>query len=360
MGQSKHSPRGKPGSKIEALFVQARQNAASDLYLAAGEHPVVKIHGKLERLTEYPVLSAGMIEDLVYTGLSPDQKQDFENRSETELTYETGAAGTIQIIIYDAEDGVGAACRLIPVAIPSLGEIGPIASLEKIPAFDRGLILITGKANSAKAVTMASIIDHINTNSNRSIVTLENPIRFAHKSKSSLIFQREVGLHVKNYADGLHTAMRSDMDVIYFTEIDGPETLAMAMTAAESHLVLTTSISFGSVAWAIRKMFDCFPADRQEYVRMHLSRVLRALIWQHLIPVEGHTDTKIAMEIMFNNEKVAALIQSGKLHKIHGEIQKGSEGMQTMRSSVSKMGDIAMDIWKLIAADVGTTLLLAL
>lgn len=249
---------------------------------------------------------------------------------------------------------------MIPFEIPSLDEIGPIESLVKIPSFDRGLILITGKANCAKATTIASIIGHINTNLNKSIITIEDPIRFAHKSKSSLIFQREVGLHVKNYAGGIQTAMRGDMDVIYFTEIDGPETLAMAMTAAESHLVLTTSISFGSVAWAIRKLFEFFPSDRREYVRTHLSRVLRALIWQHVIPVEGHTDTKIAMEIMFNNEKIAALIQNDELHKVHGEIQKGSEGMQTMHSSLSKMETIAIDIWKLMAADVGTTMLFAI
>ena len=360
MQKPKHSPRGKSGSQIEALFILARQKGASDLYLAADEYPVLKIHGKMERLKEYPVLEENRIEELFYAALSPGEQQDFENRMELELTYATEAAGTIQIILYIAEKGMGAACRLIPFEIPPLEEMGPISSLEKIPAFDRGLVLITGKANCAKAVSIASIIDHINRNSNRSIITIEDPIRFAHKSKSSLIFQREVGLHVKNYASGIQTAMRCDMDVIYFTEIDSPETLIMAMTAAESHLVLTTTISFGSVAWAIRKLLDFFPTERQEYVRTHLSRVLRALIWQHLIPVEGHTDTKVAMEIMFNNEKIAALIQNGKLHKVHGEIQKGSEGMQTMHSSLSRMEEIAIDIWKLMAADVGTTLLFAL
>ena len=151
------------------------------------------------------------------------------------------------------------------------------------------------------------------------------------------------------------------MDVIYFTEIDGPETLAMAMTAAESHLVLTTSISFGSVAWAIRKLFEFFPNDQREYARIHLSRVLRALIWQHVIPVDGHTDTKIAMEILYNNEKIAALIQNDELHKVHGEIQKGSEGMQTHAQQFIQNGShVALDITKLIAADIGTTLLFAL
>lgn len=360
MKKSKHSPLGKRGSKIEALFIQARKKQASDIYLAPGVHPVMKIHGKLARMKEHPVLTAKRIEELFYDALSLDKQEKFEARQELELTFETDAAGTIQILVFDTEEGIGAACRLVPFEIPPLGEIGPMESLEKIPALERGLVLISGKANCAKAVTIASIIDHINNNANKSIITIEDPIRFSHKSKSSLIFQREVGLHLDNYAGGIQSAMRSDMDVIYFTEIDSPETLTVAMTAAESHLVLTTTVSFGSVAWAIRKLFEFFPTDRHEYVRMHLSRVLKALIWQHLIPVDGHTDTKIAMEIMFNNEKIAALIQKNQLHKVHGEIQKGSEGMQTMHSSMSSMGEIAVDIWKMMAAEIGTSLLFAI
>ncbi len=360
MSNSQHQPLGKSGSKIDALFVLARQEKASDLYLAAGNHPVLKVHGKLKKLTEYPIIKAKRIEDLFYSVLTPKQQQDFENRMEIELTYETKGAGNIQIIMVLTDEGIGAACRLIPTRIPSFKDMGPVDPLEKIAALDRGLVLITGKANSGKAITIASIIDHINTHLQKGIVTIEDPIRFAYKSKSSLIFQREIGLHAKDYAGGIRTAMRSDMDVILFTEIDGPETLTMAMNAAESHLVLTSSISFGGSEWAIRKLFDFFPEDRQAYVRTHLSRVLKALIWQHLVPVEDHTGTETAMEIMFTNEKIAEMIQNNQLHKVRGEIQKGAGGMQTMDSSLSKIEHVAIDIWKLMAADVGTTLLLAL
>ena len=359
MSNSQHLPVGKSGTKIEALFILARQKKASDIYLTAGEHPVLKVHGKLERLTKYPVIKSGYIEDQFNSILTTGQQQAFENRMELELTYITEAAGNIQIILYATEDGIGAACRLIPAKIPSFKAIGSVDSLKTIASFDRGLVLITGKSNSAKVTTIASIIDYINTHSKKSIVTIEDPIRFDHKSRSSLIFQREVGLHARDYASGIRTAMRSDMDVIFFTEIDGPESLTMAMNAAESHLVLTTSISFGGAGWAIRKLFDFFPDDRQEYVQTHLSRVLRALIWQHLVPMEGHKGTKTAMEIMFNNEKIAAFIQNNELHKVHGEIQKGSEGMQTIHSSVGKMEGVAIDIWKLVAADIATTLLFA-
>ncbi|MCP4575983.1 MAG: Flp pilus assembly complex ATPase component [Deltaproteobacteria bacterium] len=360
MSNSQHLPLGKSGSKIEALFVLARQEKASDLYLSADNHPVLKVHGKLKKLMEYPVIKAKKVEDLFYSVLTPMQQQDFENRMEMELTYETEAAGHIQIILYLTDEGIGAACRLIPTRIPSFKEIGSVGPLEKIAAIDRGLVLITGKANSAKAITVASIIDHINTHFQKGIVTIEDPIRFAYKSKSSLIFQREIGPHAKDYAGGIRTAMRSDMDVIFFTEIDGPETLTMAMNAAESHLVLTSSISFGGSEWAIRKLFDFFPEDRQAYVRTHLSRVLKALIWQHLVPVDDHTDTETAMEIMFTNEKIAAMIQNNQLHKVRGEIRKGAGGMQTMESSLSKIENVAIDIWKLMAADIGTSLLFAL
>ena len=357
MTRSPNMPLGKSGSKIEEIFVLARQKKASDLYMAAGDHPVLKIHGKLERLTEYPLLKESTLEDIFYSVLTDKQREDFESRMALELTFMTEAAGTIQIIVYATENGIGAACRLIPSEIPSFRQIGPVDSLKKIPAFDQGLVLITGKTNCAKATTLASIIDYINIHLKKSILTIEDPIRFAHKSKSSLIFQRELGLHTPDYAGGIRTAMRSDMDVIFFTEIDGPETLSMAMNAAESHLVLTTSISFGGSGWAIRKLFDFFPQDRQEYVRTHLSRVLRALIWQHLVPLEGHKGTKVAMEIMFNNEKIAALIKKNELHKVHDEIRKGADGMQTMHKSLSAIGNIAFDIGKMLAKEAAASLL---
>ncbi|MBC8420585.1 MAG: Flp pilus assembly complex ATPase component TadA [Desulfobacterales bacterium] len=353
MSNSQHLPVGKSGTKIEGLFVLARQKKASDIYLAAGDHPVLKVYGKLERLTEYPVIKGSYLEDLFYSVLTAKQQQDFERRMELELTYITEAAGNIQIILYATENGIGAACRLIPTKIPSFREIGPGDSLKKIASLDQGLILITGKSNSGKTTTIASIIDYINTHLRKSIVTIENPIRFAHKSKSSLVLQREIGLHAQDYASSILTAMRSDMDVIFFSDIDGPETLAMAMNAAESHLVLTTSISFGGSGWAIRKLFDLFPNDRQEYVRMHLSRVLRALIWQHLIPLEGHKGLKIAMEIMLNNKKIAEFIQKNELHKVHGEIEKGSGGMQTIRKSISEIEGVAIKI----ATHIGESLL---
>ncbi len=356
MGNSEHLPVGKSGSKLEALFVLARKKKASDIYLAVGDHPVLKVHGKLERLTEYPVIKGSHFEDLFHSALTDKQRQEFENQMELELTFMTEAAGNTQIILYATEDGFGAACRLIPAKIPPFDEIGPLDSLKKIASFDRGLVLFTGKSNSAKSTTIASIIDYINTHSKKSIVTIEDPIRFAHKSKSSVIFQRELGLHARDYPSSIRTAMRSDMDVIFFTEIDGSETLAMAMNAAESRLVLTTSVSFGGAGWAIRKLFDFFPNDRQEYVRTHLSRVLRALVWQHLVPLKGHKGLRIAMEIMFNNKKIAALIKNNQLHKVHGEIQKGSDGMQTIHKSMSKIKDVAIEV----VADIGTSLLFAL
>jgi len=342
MSESQDLATDKTGSKIRDLFVLARQKKASDIYLSDGEHPVLKVHGKLERLTEYGVIKETRIEDLVYSILTSKQQQEFESRMELELTYMTETTGNIQIILFSTQDGIGAACRLIPTTIPSFKKIGPVDSLRKIASFHRGLVLITGKSNSGKSTTMASIIDYINTHSKKSIVTIEDPIHFTHKSKSSLVFQREIGLQARDYADSIRTAMRSDMDVILLSEIDGPETLAMAINAAESHLVLGASTSFGGAAWAIRKLFSYFPDDRQDFVQIQLSRVLRALIWQHIIPLKGHKGLKTAMEIMFNNEKIAALIRNNELHKVNDEIQKGSEsGMQTMGKSISEMGEVA-------------------
>jgi len=360
MDEHIREPIHRPGTEIDGLFALARQKEASDVYLADGDYPVLKIHDKMVRGTEFRKVHEKDLETLFHNCLTETEQQQFADRLEVEFTYATETAGTLQVMLYETEKGIGAACRLVPSRLPALEEIGPPEALKKIPAFDRGLVLITGKANCQKSTTIASIIDHINTHQNKSIVTIEDPIRFAHESKSSMVFQREIGLQALNYPGAIRTAMRTDMDVIYFTEIDGPETLSSAMNAAESRLVISTSVSFGGVGWAIRKLFENYPEQRQEYIRTHLSRVLKCLIWQHPVPVKGHTNTKIAMEILFNNQKISDMIRKNALHKVHGEIQKGHGGMQTMHQAIHSIGDVVMEIGKSIAADVGTAFLFAL
>ena len=344
--------------KLDDLCALARKKKASDLYLSAGDHPVVKGHGRVDRLSEYPVLKQKNVDDLVYPILTPQQQQDVEGKLDLELMHRTKAAGNTRIVLYATQDGIAAACHLLPSKPPSFKRMGPEDSLKKIASFDRGLILITGESNSGKTTTMAAIIDYMNTHFQKSIVTIENPIQFNHKSKSSLIVQREIGVSAHNYAGSIRTAMRSNMDVMCLGGEFGfePEAADLALDAAESHLVLATHSSFGGAGWLIRRIFNIFPADRQDFVRTQLARVLRATIWQHLLPFKDGRDSKIAMEIMLSTEKIAALIRRNELHKIHAEIEKGGKsGMQTIGESVEKVSEgvefvtEAIDLAKLAA-----------
>jgi twitching motility protein PilT len=295
----------------------------------------------LERLTDYPALKQKAVEDLVNPILTPQQQQDLEGQLDLELMHRTKAAGNTRIVLYVTQDGLAAACRLLPAKAPSFKQLGPADSLKKIAALDRGLVLIAGESNSGKTTTMAALIDYINTHFQKSIVTVEKTVQFTHKSKSSLIVQREIGASARDYAGSIRTAMRSDMDVLFLDDLSAePEAAELALDAAESHLVLATHRSFGGAGWLVRRIFELFPADQQDFVQTQLARVLRATIWQHLLPLQDGSGSKIAMELMLSTEKIAALIRSNELHKIHAEIEKGGEsGMQTIGESVEKASE---------------------
>jgi twitching motility protein PilT len=344
MSNPDHRQTGQTAFKLDDLCALARKKKASDLYLSAGNHPVIKGHGRVERLTEYPVLKQKNVDDLVYPILTSRQQQDLEGKLDLELMHRTKAAGNTRLVLYATQGGLAAACRLLPLKPPSFKRMGPEDSLKKIASFDRGLILIAGESNSGKTTTMAAIIDYMNTHFQKSIVTVEKTVEFTHKSKSSLIVQREIGVSAHDYAGSIRTAMRSDMDVLFLDDISSePGAADLALDAAESHLVLATHRSFGGAGWLIRRIFEIFPADRQDFVQTQLARVLRATIWQHLLPFKDGRDSKIAMEIMVSTEKIAALIRSNELHKIHAEIEKGGEsGMQTIGESVHKVTEGAV------------------
>jgi len=338
----------KSGSQMDDLLVFSRGKAASHVYLAPSDHPVLKIHGRLLRATEYPVLHLEDLEILFCHILTETQKAHFETHKEVLLSYCSERAGTVQVFFYATEKGLGVACRLVPLRIPLLEEIGPSEPLMRIPALDQGLVIITGKPGCHKAATIASIIHQINLERRKSIFTIEHPIRFAHEPIRSMIVQQELGLWSEGYAESLRTALRNHMEVVYFAEIDSAETLALAMHMAESRLVLTTSVSFGGVDWTTQKLFGLFPMDQQECVRSRLSRVLRTLIWQHRVPVKDYSETRIAMEILQNDREIAELIRRNALDKIRDELRTGRGGMQTMRKSLRVMGDITTEIIKSI------------
>jgi twitching motility protein PilT len=325
---------------LDNICALARKKRALDVYLAAGNHPVIKGHGRFGQLSQLPVLAQTDVERLVHPVLTSQQRKDVDGQLNLELMYRSQAAGNTRIVLSATHEGLTAACRLLPAKPPSFKKMGPEDALKKIAAFERGLILIAGESNSGKTTTMAAVVDYINTHFHKTILTVENPLQFTHRSKSSLVIQREIGVSAHDYVGSIRTAMRSDMDVLCLDELDfEPDTVDLMLDAAESHLVVATHRSFGGAGWQIRRIFNVFSDDQQDFVQTQLARVLRASIWQHLVPLKDGTDSKIAMEIMLSTEKIASLIRHNELHKIHAEIGAGGEsGMQTIGESIEKLG----------------------
>jgi len=327
-----HAKKSLPG--IHDLFTTARQMEATDIYLSDSP-PIFKVHGLLKEGQGYPVLLPKDMEKMLIPLLSDKQQVEFENRLDLEFSLPSMDRGTTRINLFETQDGMGAACRLLPLDAPAFEQLGPVASLTKIASFPKGLVLITGETGSGKTTTAASITNYINTNFRKYIVSIADPIEFVHKNISSIVEQREVGLHSTSFATGLHSAMRSNADVIILSELNDPETISFALETAESHLVLATCNVFGGAPWTIKNLLSYFTPDQQEFVRTQLARTVRAMVWQHLLPEKDHKGLHPVMEIMLNTKKISQLIRDNEIHKVNGEIEKGgSQGMQTMKQSV--------------------------
>ncbi|MEO5360962.1 MAG: Flp pilus assembly complex ATPase component TadA [Nitrospirota bacterium] len=320
---------------IVNYFIAAREINASDIYFSVDECPVLKRHGKFYKLLESPFYRREELKQLVYGILNKTQIQQFEKRLDMELMYVSDYTGSIRINLYHAQDGIGAACRIIPREIPELHDIGPKESLEKIAELDDGLVLITGEARSGKSTTLASIVEHININKKKFIVTIEDIIEFHHSNQSSLIEQRQVGVHTLEFSNAINAAIRSKADVIILTDVQCKDALTLAMNAAEAGtLVIAVMRTFGGSGEAIFRMLNYYSEGEQRYARYQLSRVLRSIIWQHLLPLKGFKGTVPAMEILHNTKKISELIRTNQLEKINKEVGKGSAfGMQTMEQS---------------------------
>jgi twitching motility protein PilT len=338
MGDVHHSETSEAWRRSRELFDLVRKKKGSVLHLSAGEHPVFKARGILHEMSEYPVWTVRDIEDLVLPMLTPEQRQDFAMQKDVELAYRAADGGHVRFNLYTKHNGIGLACRIISVGIPSFKELGNADILEKIASYDQGLIIVTGAPNSGKTTTLASFIDHINTHRRQSIVTLENTIEFFHARKSSLIEQRQVGLHTKDFLSGIRSALRSDMDVLLIDEVDSSQTMTAALEAAESQLVFMAYSAFGGAAWTIRKILGSLPQEQEELSLDQLSRSLRAVIWQHLLPREHGEGRRPVMEIMLNKDKIAALLRQRAFSDIHQEIERDHE-MRTMKQSASALGE---------------------
>ncbi|MCB5265130.1 MAG: type IV pilus twitching motility protein PilT [Candidatus Cloacimonetes bacterium] len=319
---------------IHELLRFTAEAGASDLHVAAGSHPMVRVNGKMKRLN-LPVLSPEDVENLVYGVMNEVQQELFRKNLEIDFSTKLSTDVRFRVNAYHQINGISAAFRVIPNEIMSYEELRLPEVLKRLTRKEKGLILVTGPTGSGKSTTLATMIDSINDNRFCHIITVEDPIEFVHRSKNSLINQRELGHDTWSFTAALRSALRQDPDVILVGEMRDLETVSLALTAAETgHLVFAT-LHTGSCTKSIDRVIDMFPKEQQQQVRSMLSESLEAVISQTLLPTKDGKGRVPAVEIMLANAAVRNLIREEKTYQIPSIIQSSTkEGMQTKDQSL--------------------------
>ena len=316
--------------RIDAFLLLGREQGSSDIHLAVGTPPLIRLMGDLSPV-KYRDLTESELKDLVHEILTKEQRETFENGHNLEFSYSSEEAGRFRVSIFRKIGGIGATFRAVSAAIPSLDELGLPASVKNILNAQQGMILVTGTTGTGKSTTLASMINMLNHQQRLNIITLEDPIEYVHKSNKSLIIQREIGTHVTNYRDGLRSALREDPDVILVGELRDPETIAMAMTAAETgHLVLST-LHTTSATKTIDRIIDAMPTEQKSQAAHFLAQHLHGVISQKLLKSFDGRSRKVITEIFINNSAIGNLILNRKVFQIPSIIQTGrDQGMHLM------------------------------
>ncbi|HEX7407421.1 MAG TPA: type IV pilus twitching motility protein PilT [Candidatus Binatia bacterium] len=322
-------------ASIQGFLEMIVQNGATDLHVSSGSPPLMRVAGKLTPLP-FPSLTASETKNLCYSLLTESQRHRFEEENELDFSFGIRGLSRFRGNLFVQKGTVGGAFRLIPYEVRGLAELGlpPVAGeLTKLP---RGLVLVTGPTGSGKSTTLASMIDKINRERQEHIVTVEDPIEFVHEHRKCLVNQREVFADTHGFSQALRHVLRQDPDVVLIGEMRDLETVASALTVAETgHLVLS-SLHTNSAVQTINRIIDIFPSNQQPQVRAQLSLVLQGVVSQQLIPRLDSRGRVLAVEIMIPNPAIRNLIREEKIHQIYSQMQIGQLrfGMQTMSQSL--------------------------
>ncbi len=327
-----------PSADLYRLFDRVLELAGSDLHLAAGQPPRVRVVGELVPMPGEEPLTAAKVKELVYSILTVRQQQVFERDNELDTSHAMGAKVRFRVNVFLQRNAVGAAFRVIPYEVVPFEQLGVPEVIRTWADLPRGLVLVTGPTGSGKSTTLASLIDIVNRTRQCHIMTIEDPVEFVHRSKAALVNQREIGQDTSGFGKALTQAMRQDPDVILVGEMRDLETISTAITAAETgHLVFGT-LHTQNAAQTVDRIIDVFPGEQQGQVRIQLANSLVGVSTQQLVPTADGRSRAVACEILLANTAVRALIRDGKVHQIHNAMQSGKrQGMQSMDDSLADL-----------------------
>ncbi len=322
---------------INELLSLTQERAGSDLHLSSGNLPMLRIDGEIQPL-DADQLTSDAIESLVNSIMSDEQRAHFEADGEVDFSFEFDEETRFRVNVFTNRRGAAIVFRAIPSDILSLDDVGAPRIIRRMAELEKGLVLVTGPSGAGKSTTLAAMIEHINSTARRHVLTIEDPIEFVYRPKLSLINQREVGRDTKSFARALRSALREDPDVILVGELRDYETIALALTAAETgHLVLGTLHS-SSAAKTVDRIIDVFPAGDKPMVRTMLAGSLEGVIAQVLLKRDDGKGRVAAFEILVGTPAVRNLIRENKVPQIFSMMQMGADfGMQTMSDAVEKL-----------------------
>jgi twitching motility protein PilT len=320
------------------VITRMTEERASDIHLSPGFPPAIRVRGRIVPLEDYGPLTDQETRDTIYSLLNDDQRKRFESRKQIDLAYAVPGVARFRVNCFFQRGSISAAFRRIPHEIPQLQELGLPAVLEEFTRKPRGFVLVTGPTGSGKSTSLAAMLDIINREREEHILTIEDPIEFLHQHKKCVVNQREIGADAEDFSLALTSALREDPDVILVGEMRDLQTMATALTAAETgHLVFAT-LHTQSTAQTVDRIIDIFPAGQQAQVRMQLSIGLQGIVTQQLLPTADGAGRVVACEVLVPTPAVRNLIREGKTHQIYSAIQtSGSLGMQTMDAHLAQL-----------------------
>ncbi len=332
--------------QIEPNLEQEVRSNASDLHLQVGLPPMLRIDGALKPVADAPKLADADVQGLILALLDDQQRDILVRDKEVDFSFAYGDIGRFRVNAFHEKGSLAAALRLIPTDIRTLEQLGMPKVVSSMSDFPRGLVLVTGPTGSGKSTTLAAVIDQINTNKPLHIITIEDPIEYQHHHKKSIVVQRELHYDTNSFPAALRSALREDPDVVLIGEMRDLETIAAAITIAETgHLVLSTLHTNGA-AQSVDRIIDVFPPYQQQQIRVQLAGILQGIVSQRLIPMIGGGRIAAA-EVLVATPAVRNIIREGKTHQLDAVIQTGAEhgmqGMDRTLASLVQSGKISYD-----------------
>ncbi len=319
---------------IDQFFRVLVEAGASDLHLAEGQPPKIRRHGDIIPIRE-EILSREEAAYMLSEICSPERWQRFEESGDLDFAYEMDETSRFRCNYLKQTNGYGAVFRLIPTKIATLEQLKVPSIIKRFGEMRGGIVLVTGPTGSGKSTTLAALIDYINENYARHVVTIEEPIEFVHRNKRSIITQREVPEHAPTFPIGLKAALREDADIVLVGEMRDLETISLALTAAETGLLVFGTLHTNNARKTVDRLIDVFPADQQSQVRTMLAASLRGVVAQLLMKRADGTGRVAVNEILISNSAVSAIIREGATQKLQDVITGGKgEGMQFMDDAI--------------------------